>query len=339
MKISAKFIPENYTQFLASVQAAERYGFAKVYVLDGQLLWRDMYVYMTRALDVTTTIPIGSAVTNPVTRHVTVTANAHATLAEIHPGRVILGIGRGDNAVRTIGGAPISTAALRDATAQLRALTAGDQVELGGIALQSKWRPQERIPILMAATRPASLRVAGSMADIVMIQVGLNPLSCRWAIDRVVEGAISAGRDPDSLQIVAYSAICISEDRQEARRSTQWATDLIGQNLSILARMNRLEELPEPLVRLAKLRRADYGYNGHLDPAADHGSYPEDVVDDYSLNGPPELIADRLSELARQGVDEVALAYMNGREADMEVIASKIMPVVEKVRPDRSTRN
>ena len=41
---------------------------------------------MTHGLAATEQIPFGTAVTNPFTRHYTVVANAHATLAEIYPG-------------------------------------------------------------------------------------------------------------------------------------------------------------------------------------------------------------------------------------------------------------
>ena len=50
----------------------------------------------------------GVAVTNPVTRHVSITASVNATLAQLHPGRVVLGMGRGDNAVRTLGLKPVA---------------------------------------------------------------------------------------------------------------------------------------------------------------------------------------------------------------------------------------
>ena len=85
------------------MQAAERAGYERAWLVDGQMLWQDLYVYMTHALAATERIVVGSGVTNPLTRHPAVTASAHATLADLHPGRVVLGIGRGDNAVRTLG--------------------------------------------------------------------------------------------------------------------------------------------------------------------------------------------------------------------------------------------
>ena len=96
MKISAQFMPGDLPVFTESVRKAEEMGYSRAWLVDGQLLWRNVFVYMTHGLAATEQIPFGTAVTNPFTRHYTVVANAHATLAEIYPGRVILGMGRGE---------------------------------------------------------------------------------------------------------------------------------------------------------------------------------------------------------------------------------------------------
>src|SRR5262249_10232329 len=102
MKISAQLIPGELPAYVESGHKAEGAGCERACVVEGQLVWRNVVVYMTLGLDATERMPFGTAVTNPYTRHPSVLANAHATLAEIYPGRVILGIGRGDNSVRTI---------------------------------------------------------------------------------------------------------------------------------------------------------------------------------------------------------------------------------------------
>ena len=125
MKISAQFMPGDLPVFVDSVRKAEESGYARAYLVDGQLLWRNVFVYMTLGLDATERIPFGTAVTNPYTRHPSVLANAHATLEEIYPGRVMLGIGRGDNSVRTLGKKQVATDRMRDIVPMLRDLMAG----------------------------------------------------------------------------------------------------------------------------------------------------------------------------------------------------------------------
>ena len=69
-------------------------------LVDQQNLCRDVYVMMTIAAQNTSRIQIGHGVTIPETRHPSVTANATATVAELAPGRIFLGIGAGGNALR-----------------------------------------------------------------------------------------------------------------------------------------------------------------------------------------------------------------------------------------------
>ena len=192
MKLGAHFLPEDFPVFVESVQAAERAGYERAWLVDGQMLWQDLYVYMTHALAATERIVVGSGVTNPLTRHPAVTASAHATLAQLHPDRVVLGIGRGDNAVRTLGHKPVPTAELAETVPRLRAWMAGTRPRARASAGRTS-----SVPIMLCATGPKNLRLAGALADIVMIYVGVHPASVRWAIEHVRAGAEEAGRDPD----------------------------------------------------------------------------------------------------------------------------------------------
>jgi alkanesulfonate monooxygenase SsuD/methylene tetrahydromethanopterin reductase-like flavin-dependent oxidoreductase (luciferase family) len=83
VKISAQFMPGDLPVFIDSVRKAEECGYARAYLVEGQLLWRDVYVYMPHGLAATARIPFGTAVTNPRTRHFSVIARDHATLAEL----------------------------------------------------------------------------------------------------------------------------------------------------------------------------------------------------------------------------------------------------------------
>jgi len=161
VKISAQFMPGDLPVFIDSVRKAEESGYARAYLVDGQLLWRNVFVYMALGLDATERIPFGTAVTNPYTRHPSVLANAHATLAEIYPNRVILGIGRGDNSVRTLGKKQVATDRMRDIVPMLRDLMAGKPVDAEGHEARILWASESDVPILMAASGPRNLRLAG----------------------------------------------------------------------------------------------------------------------------------------------------------------------------------
>ena len=78
--IGAQFLAQDFEECVASVQKAEEVGYSHAWFVDSQLLWQDCFVYITHALADTKRIVIGTAVTNPYTRHVTTTASIIAAL-------------------------------------------------------------------------------------------------------------------------------------------------------------------------------------------------------------------------------------------------------------------
>jgi 5,10-methylenetetrahydromethanopterin reductase len=334
MKISAQFMPGDLPVFNESVRKAEEVGYSRAWLVDGQLLWRNVFVYMTHGLAATEWIPFGTAVTNPFTRHYTVVANAHATLAEIHPGRVILGMGRGDNSVRTLGRGPVKTDELKEIIPKLRKLTAGDTARHNGTEIRILWADGTRpeVPIMMPATGPKNLRLAGALADIVMIQVGLHPVAVKWAIDHIQAGAEAAGRDPAEVQTTMYTAMWVSDDLGECRRMTRWLAACAANHIEQVARNVPDHGMPREMARILDIRRGHYDYAGHLDPTVERSEYPDDIVDDFAFNGPPDRILEMLLALAEVGLDEVAPAYLNGRFEQMEIVGREIMPRLATVR-------
>ena len=88
------------------VKQAEDLGATHFGVGEGPLLFSDPYQYMALAARDTSTIKLGTWVTNPLTRIAPVTANSVATLNALAPGRTFLGIGTANNALRSMGNRP-----------------------------------------------------------------------------------------------------------------------------------------------------------------------------------------------------------------------------------------
>lgn len=332
MKLGAHFLPEHLPVYLESIRAAEAAGYERAWHVDGQMLWQDLYVYMTHGLAATERIVVGSGVTNPLTRHYTVTASAHATLAALHPGRVVLGIGRGDNAVRTIGLEPVPLARLREVVPRLRTLIGGEPVAVDGNEIRIRWAGGD-VPIMLPATGPRSLRLAGALADIVMIYVGVHPTSVRWAIEHVRAGAERADRDPEEIEIAALVAMWVAEDQQEAWERCRWAPAACANHIAHTIRSNPEHDMPEEMTRLVGARDDYDYYAGHLDSDAAHTAYlTGDLVDDFAIAGPPERCLERIRTLADLGVDEVSCAYLNGELAQIERVGRQIIPSLARVR-------
>jgi len=327
MAIGAQFMPQDFEECMASVQKAEEAGYAYAWFIDSQILWQDVYVYMTSTLACTDRIVVGTAVTNPWTRHVTVTASAFATLAQLHPGRLIMGIGRGDSAVRTMGLNPVPTKMFRESIPILRDLMAGRTVKLNDADVHFRWVHEDvGVPICMSATGPKNLRAAGGLADRVMLYVGVNPVSVKWAMDHVRAGAEEAGRDPDDLKFSILTAMWVSDDQEEAWMKCRWAPAACANHIEDTMKRNPEHGMPEPMTRLPQARdHYDY-YAGHLDSAAEHGDYlTGDLVDDFAIAGNAEKCLAKVRELEALGIDEISCAYHNGTFDQMDRVGREII--------------
>src|SRR3954468_19321391 len=99
-----------YTRMIELMQLAERLGFEYAWTYDSHVLWQESIPTLALVADRTSKIKLGHMVTNPGTREPTVLASAYATRHHISDGRMIMGIGRGDSAVRYIGRQPVKVA-------------------------------------------------------------------------------------------------------------------------------------------------------------------------------------------------------------------------------------
>ena len=92
-----------YTRLVELTKKAEEHGFEYSWTYDSHILWQDSYATLPLVAAATEKIKLGHFVTNPATRDPTVLASAYATLHDLSNGRMAMGVGRGDSAVRYIG--------------------------------------------------------------------------------------------------------------------------------------------------------------------------------------------------------------------------------------------
>jgi len=330
MKIGAHFLPEDFPLFMECVKTAEDAGYDRAWVVDSQMLWEDVWVYLTRALAETERIELGVGVANPLTRHYTVSASAAATLAQLHPGRVILGLGRGDSAVRTLGLKQVATKKFAEIVPRVRALLAGEEVDTDAATIRLRWATGERVPIGVAATGPRNLRLAGALADIAMLQVGANLAAVRWAVEQVRAGAEEAGRDPDEVEIAIFCGMWVSDHLGEAREESRWAAACAANHIGDVMQRVPDHGMPDELTRLVEARTQAYDYyEGHLDSSAEHtGWLTDELIDDFAITGPPERCLERIRELAEAGVDEISTAYLNGKLEQLRLVGREIVPAL-----------
>jgi 5,10-methylenetetrahydromethanopterin reductase len=195
----------------------EEAGFDGVGYLDSQMINRDVFVTLGSAAVATTHITLISAVTNPVTRHVSTLASAAATVDDLAPARVEVWLGRGFSAVSLVGLPAATTRQLGNAARDLRRLFAGEWDVFPGAHSRMRIAPRS-IPVYLAATGPRTIRMAGEVADGVLLNNGYDPALWQRGKDLVAEGAANAGRDPDEVKICLQLLTCIRPTRDEALR-------------------------------------------------------------------------------------------------------------------------
>src|SRR5216110_2588322 len=108
---------------------AESAGFHYGWIFDSHVLWKEPYPLLTLMAANTQRMRLGTCVTNPAVRDMTVTASLFATLNLISGGRMELGIGRGDSSRRVLGKKPVGAGDLERALKSFRELTAGNEID------------------------------------------------------------------------------------------------------------------------------------------------------------------------------------------------------------------
>ncbi|MEA2632635.1 MAG: hypothetical protein QOE66_2854, partial [Chloroflexota bacterium] len=143
---------------VALARRAEDAGFDYGWIFDSHVIWRDPYPLLTLMAQATTRLRLGTCVTNPASREPSVTASTLAVLDELSGGRMDLGIGRGDSAVRVLGKSPTTLATLEEAIVVIKALVEGRTIEYEGAELQLPWAGGWALPVWVAGYGPMAIK-------------------------------------------------------------------------------------------------------------------------------------------------------------------------------------
>lgn len=322
---------------VALTRQAEDAGFLYGWLFDSHVLWLEPYPLLTMMALNTQRMRLGTCVTNPAVRDPTVTASALATLNLISGGRMDLGIGRGDSSRRVMGKKPTTLAELEDAVQRIRALAGGRPVTYEGEQVQLTWATGD-LPVWIAGYGPKALHLTGRIADGVILQFA-DPHLIKWCLGFVREGAIAAGRDPASIQVMAAAPVWVSDDLATAREHVRWFPALVSNHVMDLISRYDQSELPPELTAYVH-DRTGYDYHHHAEVGSSNAQFvADDVVDRFCIVGPADEHKRRLRELASLGVHQFNIYLMSGdEEATLDVYGREIMPAFSPVVA-RSTRS
>lgn len=297
---------------VAWARRAEEAGFTLLGTADSQGLFRDVYASMAVLARETSRVRLSTHVTNPLTRHPSVTASAIATIAEISDGRAILGIGVGDSALHTIDEHNASLSVLEEYILAVKGLLGGGEAVYRGKHLFMRWKPGP-VPIFVAASGPQTLRLAGRVADGVIVAGGFTPEFLGESSAHLHAGAAAVGRDAGDIEVWTPVFINVSHSRAAA----------IEELLFILAtRANHAfratmegkgvpREYRAPLRELIKRYRteehADPGFKGNGALVKELG-LTEFLAGRFAVVGTASECAEQLRALEKAGVSRVLLS-------------------------------
>lgn len=312
-------------RILALTRQAEAAGFNFGWIFDSHVLWLEPYPVLTLMAANTASMRLGTCVTNPAVRDITVTSSLFATLNVISGGRMQLGIGRGDSSRRVLGQKPVTVGELERAIADFRDLNAGREVEYAGQHIRIPWANGSP-PVWVAGYGPKVLELAGRVADGVILQFA-DPDLIAWCLGFVKRSAESAGRDPRTIQVMAAAPVWVSDDLKRAREQVRWFPALVSNHVLDLISRYKAEELPPELTSYVR-NRGSYDYQHHCEVDSDNARFVSDeVVDRFCLLGPAKAHQEKLRKLASLGVTQFNIYLMSGdEELTLEQYGRDILP-------------
>ncbi|WP_169077516.1 TIGR03842 family LLM class F420-dependent oxidoreductase [Microcella alkalica] len=323
--------PASRTVHLAKL--AEQYGFSHVWTFDSHILWQEPYVIYSAILAQTHRVKVGPFVTNPATRDWTVTASVFATLNEMYGNRTIVGIGRGDSAVRVTNGKPTTLAELRESIHVIRELGNSRAVEYHGATLQLPWSHGSELEVWVAAYGPLALKLTGEVGDGFILQLADLDIA-KWMIETVRTAADNAGRDPMSVKFCVAAPMYIGSDWDHMRNQTRWFGGMVGNHVAdIVAKHGANSDVPRALTDYIAGREG-YDYNTHGKAGNDHVDFvPDEIVDRFCVLGTAKDHLEKLEALRELGVDQFA-GYLqhDNKEETLRVYGETIIPAMRDAK-------
>ncbi len=334
---------------------AEAHGFSHVWVSDTQMMAGDPYVCLALIAQHTTRIKLGTGVSVVGTRIPPVTANSIATLNQLAPGRIILGIGAGNSAWRAMGMPPRSLRELREHIRVIRGLLQGQEVEYQHEEKRRTVRffhqehgfmnTRDAVAIHVAANAPKAMELAGEIGDGFITSRTNSLAGWQETWSRVRQGAVRAGKDPGTLYTTLLTTACLlhpgeAYDSPRIKAAAgPWTMVALHALYERVQNPNASPEVIRPIfseyAAFTDQQRQRLGERYYLELHDGHGLYlrPEEahfvtpeVVRATTMTAPPEELIERLHALEAAGVKQVAfLPPLGAFETFMQEFADQVL--------------
>jgi 5,10-methylenetetrahydromethanopterin reductase len=304
--ISPRQTLSGWADFAAHLEAE---GVAQVWLIDSQLAMKDVYAGLLLAAQRTSKMLLGPGVTNPLTRHPTVTAAAMSALYEVSQGRAALGLGAGDSAVYGVGLRPARVAEVEAALRFFRAVLAGDEGEWEGRRYRLPFAEVD-VPIWLAASQQRMCTLAGRLADGVILMGPASVPFVRRQMSWIEDGLAQASRSRDSVEVRLVATTSAAESKREALDDVRsWAST----EARLIAEFKELPAGLESFRAELEQARSSYDFTHHLSTRAEHRfAVSDELASTLAVAGTPDECAARISGLMSTGIDGCIFPLLGG---------------------------
>ena len=301
----------NVREMAEVMQQAEDRGFEMAFFSETIELMRDSVSSLAAIGLATKNLKLGTTqivrLRGPV-----VMAQSLATLDELTGGRMTIAPGactkshaRVHALPEDVGATP--TEVLRDYVESIRLLLKGEKCSYHGKYVNFDnvglgWKPiRSNIPIYLPATATVGLRLAGEIADGVVLNAVCSPEYTVNALKIVKDSAEKSGRDFSRFQVSQIINCSVEDDHKKALDAVRWevATKLDPVQISFIAAPKM--RVGEPYIRkedipLFEKAHAEGGMDGLIK------AIPDSYVEGMTASGTPDEVQKRVQQYRDAGV-------------------------------------
>lgn len=304
---------------------AEDLGLAEVWVAEDYFCYGG-FTAAGLALAATRQVKVGIGIVAAVARHPAVAAMEIATLACAYPDRLLPGIGHGvpfwTDQMGLTPKSPLS--ALTETVNGIRDLLAGETVDAEGRqfvfnSVTLTHTPAAPVPLLTGVLGPKSLRLSGKIADGTVMSVLSGTKYLENAMGHIKGGMDESGRTSHSVP--TFAIFGIDRDGKAAKTAVR---PTLAFYIAAVGPHNPLT--------------AAFGYNDQIADILSRGGadllvreMPDEWVDELTVAGDPDEVAERINRLRSAGATSVVLSPVNKERAaaDLALCAEAVLPQID----------
>ncbi|MBB3085554.1 LLM class flavin-dependent oxidoreductase [Geodermatophilus sabuli] len=343
--------PNDPREAPAEAARLEAEGWDGALMVDSQCMFPEVWAYLTLAAQGTSRIKLATGVTNPITRHPSVTAAAAASLQVVSDGRAVLGIGRGDSALAYVGASPMAIGAFEHYLEVLQTYLRGEEVDLAdagamvvnakvgfdNLAIGSgpkgsslKWLKDygmPKVPIESYATGPKAIASSARVAETVILGLAAEINRVAWGVEIARTAAAGVGQD------VGVGCAVVVMPHEDVRLARDLARPTVASMARFSAMNNKVIGPATPAQAETLLKLAEvYDMNRHGATAVQTEVLPDEFVDQFGIVGSVDTCVDRIREFVDLGLQRMTFWTPYVKTPDLahsyDLLVNEVLPKV-----------